>query len=154
LDQIAGIVGPILSDLGISYSWDSAVEGETLKCACTLRHSNGYSVSSNFACPTDTRAAMTGAQKFGAALTYARRQSLIQVLGLTTCDPDNDAATEAAMTPINATQAAEIRALIKEVGADPARFLAFMKVKTLEDIRDFSRAMNALHSKRLRGGTA
>ena len=153
LDQIASIVGPILSELGLSYSWDSDVTGDVLKCTCTLRHSSGHSVASVFACPTDTKASMSGAQKFGAALTYARRQSLIQVLGLTTCDPDDDGATQAGVTKITSNQAANIEALISEVGADEEKFLQYMGVKDISDIpvSGFQKAINALQAKARKG---
>jgi hypothetical protein len=153
LDQIASVVGPILSDLGVSYSWDSDVVGDVLKCSCTIRHSNGHTVTSTFSCPTDTKAAMSGAQKFGAALTYARRQSLIQVLGLTTCDPDDDGATQASVTKIDRNQAANIESLMSEVGADRAKFLHYMGVASIEDIpvSGFQKAVNSLQAKARKG---
>lgn len=90
LDEIARTVAPHLHSQGLSYSWDCTVEGNQLTCVCTLRHANGHKVEASFKGSTTTDAGMTEIQKNAAALTFARRQSLIQVLGLTTCDEDSD----------------------------------------------------------------
>lgn len=149
LDQIAKIVNPRLRDLGMSYSWDEKTEADKIQCTCTLRHKNGHSVTSTFSCPTDTKADMTGAQRNGAALTYAKRQSLIQVLGLTTCDPDTDGAP-ANIETITDDQVRNLESLISEVGADLTRFLVYMKAPSLDAIlaSDYKRAVSDLERKR------
>lgn len=92
LDAIATVVRPFLHTRGLSYAWDCKVADRILTCTCTLRHVNGHSVSADFPCSIETSAAMSEPQKAAAALTFARRQSLVQVLGLTMTDPDNDGA--------------------------------------------------------------
>ena len=81
---------------------------------------------------------MSGAQKHGAALTYGKRQSLTSVLGLTTTDDDTDAAMAevGGSDTITEAQAADLGALIEEVGADKARLLAWANVSSLEAIRE------------------
>jgi hypothetical protein len=66
-------------------------------------------------------------------LSYARRQSLVQILGLTTCDPDQDGGPESYET-ISDKQVADIAALIDEVGADKAKFFRWAKVTKLSEI--------------------
>ena len=90
LDEIARTVVPILHKFGLSYSWDSSLAEGIMTVVCTLRHVNTYETTATFGCPTESKAGMSEQQKSAGALTFARRQSLIQVLGLTTCDPDND----------------------------------------------------------------
>lgn len=150
LDQIAEIVKPFLGEAGMFYSWDTEDQGDKVKCTCILRHSNGHMVSSTFSCPTDSKADMSGAQRNGSAVTYAKRQSLIQVLGLTTCDPDTDGADHAKITK---HQAMTIETLIADSGADEAKFLQFMGVAQIGDIpiSGMQRAVNALDAKRRRG---
>lgn len=149
LDTIAETVRPILHDLGLSYSWDSSVSDRTLEAVCTLRHANGHSVQARFACSVDSQSAMNDQQKVAAALTYARRQSLIQVLGLTTTDPDTDAASTETVT---AAQVADLKALRMEVAANEVKFLAFLGVERYEDIKaaEYGRAVAALEAKRSR----
>lgn len=150
LDEIARTIQPHLRDAGLSYTWDSEEKGGQLTCTCTLRHVNGHSVSAKFNCPTDTASAMSAQQRNAAALTYARRQSLVQVLGLTTCDPDLDGADMGNVETITEHQAANLDALIDEVAADRPKFLRFMGVDSLGQIpaSEFSRAVRALESKR------
>lgn len=152
LDQINKVTQPLLSKHGLSRTWDSSVEGDKLKCVCTIRHVGGHSQSASFTCPTESKAGMSAQQKFASALTYAERQSLIQVLGLTTCDPDIDGAT---LAPITFEQVEKLEALIKTSGADRALFLKHLKVGEVSEIlaSDFDRAEKALEAKiRTKGG--
>lgn len=131
LDQIARTIAPHLRDVGLSYTWDSEIRDKLLVCRCTLRHVSGHAETASFTAPVESPAGMTEQQKVAAALTYARRQSLIQVLGLTTCDPDHDGAT---LQKITEQQAADLEALIDELKVDRARFLQWAEVDRLEDI--------------------
>ncbi len=151
LDEIAQTVNPLLADLGLSYTWDSEMTDTMHTCRCTLRHAAGHQVTSSFTCPIDTTAKMNGTQKAGAALTYARRQSLISVLGLTTTDPDTDGASGGeSLGTLSESQVADLEALIQEVGANRARFLAWIKAADVSQIRvaDHKRAVDALEKMR------
>jgi hypothetical protein len=99
---------------------------------CVLRHIDGHEERSRFPVPMKTDAAMSDAQKAGAALTYGRRQSLVAVLGLTTADEDTDAPAEVAF--ITDSQAADLEALASEVKADRAAFLKFLGVSSFAAI--------------------
>jgi ERF superfamily len=146
LDQIARVIRPIIQRHGMSYSWDSEMLGDKIVCTCTVRHLAGHSQSAKFVCPTDSSSAMSGQQKHAAALTYARRQSLIQVLGLTTTDDDTDAATQQKITD---EQAFNLEDMIADSGADRTKFLAYMGVARIGDIlaSDFKKAHTALLAK-------
>lgn len=146
LDEIARTVRPLLESNGLSYTWDSDMDGGNLRCTCTLRHVNGHAVTARFTAPVDSAAAMSGQQKHAAALTYSRRQSLISVLGLTTCDPDTDAASTETITD---AQAAELTAALNDCGGDLAGFLRYMKAESIEAIlaRDYASAVAAIEKK-------
>lgn len=148
LTTIAQTVRPLLHAKGFSYSWDSAIKDKMMSATCTLRHVNGHSATASFQCPTDAAtSAMSEQQKFAAALSYAKRQSLIQVLGITTADPDTDGANPEV---ISKEQVAELRMLADEVKADVPKFLGYMGYPTFEEITktDFNRARQALNAKR------
>jgi hypothetical protein len=149
LDTIVRVIRPELRMNGLSFSWDSKTTDKMIMCICTLTHVNGHKETASFECPTDSKAGMSEQQKVASALTFARRQSLVQVLGLTVTDPDEDGG-EADYERISAGQVADIEALISEVGADDKRFLKFMKVECLEDIlaSHYSMAVKALERKR------
>lgn len=130
LAQIARVADPILSRHGLTYTFDSTVEGGNLVTACTLRHVAGHTITSHFTVPVDSRAGMSPQQKFASASTFARRYALVQVLGLTTCDPDDDGAGEAAdAARVTADQVTQIEGWLSETGdADgwrPAMLRAF-----------------------------
>lgn len=147
LDEIARTTRPILTRYGLSYSWDSDVQGDKLVCVCTVRHIAGHAQSAKFALPTTTKSGMSDQQKVAAALTYARRQSLIQALGLTTTDPDTDGPR--VDDKVTAEQVAELEKLVKETGADLSKLLAYLGVASLADItaRGFDKAKKALSAK-------
>ena len=101
--------------------------------------------------PVDTAAAMSGAQKNGAALTYGKRQSLTSVLGLTTTD-DDTAGVEVTVTvaPITEAQAADLTALAQEVGSDLKKILAWVGVEGLDTFpaSEYGRVTKHLEGKR------
>ena len=132
LDEIDRIVKPILGRLGFSYSWSSTMDGALMRTTCTLRHANGHEQTADFACPADSpNPGISGAQKHAAAMTFARRQTLTAVLGLTTTDTDVDGADP---TPITEEQAMEIENLLAEANADRWKFLRWVGSETVEEI--------------------
>lgn len=148
LTTIAQAVGPMLHAKGFSYSWDSEIKDKMMSVTCTLRHVNGHKSTASFICPTDAAtSAMSEQQKFAAALSYAKRMSLIQVLGITTADPDTDAGNPKV---ISREEAEELRMLADEVKADTVKFLTYMGYPSFEEITktDFNRARVALNAKR------
>lgn len=147
LDQIAKVVRPVLRKHGLSYSWDSVVNSGSITVTCTLKHVGGHSVTAQFTSPTKPLTdSMSAQQEVAAALTFGKRQSLIQVLGVTTSDADSGLADG---QKISEEQAAEIEALIVSTASDRAKFLAYMGTDDVPSIlaRDFNRARAALKAK-------
>ncbi len=154
LPEIVRVAGPIAHKHGLSFSWDSKASegGKALIAICELRHVDGHSETHSFPAPTESRAGMSPSQKFGSAFTYAKRQSLVAALGLTTCDPDDDGAGhEPANTEaITASQLGTLVDLIRETKSDEARMLKHFGVDTLDLLpqSEFARAEAMLKSKR------
>jgi hypothetical protein len=152
LEEITQTIRPYLKRHGLSYSWEVEDGGKALSVVCVLRHIEGHSERSGFPVPVDTSARMSDAQKNGAAQTYGKRQSLLNVLGITTADEDKDAARQeaAGADTITDAQAADLDALIDEVGANRQKFLEWLHVDALDELpkRDYRRAVQALENKR------
>lgn len=153
LEEITRAIREPLHQLGLSFAWTTeGMEGGNLNVVCVLRHIGGHEERSTFPVSTVTSAAMSEAQKHGAALTYGKRQSLTSVLGLTTADDDVDGVDPKDATPVTEDQMAELRKLIKEAGADEARLLAWVGVESFEEIPegDLPRLRQFLEEKKAR----
>lgn len=150
LDEIAATIRPAMKKNGLSYTWNSAETAGVLTCTCIIRHSAGHSATATFSCPTASDAGMSPMQKSASALTYARRQSLVQALGLTTCDPDNDGAMRSPITP---AQVESLEKLIVATESNRDKFLAYAGAGRMEDVPSgkFAALVAALKSK---GGTS
>lgn len=146
LDQIDRVTRPLLTKHGLSYTWDSDMENDRLICTCILRHIAGHSQSAKFVSPTDSKSSMSSQQRYGAALTFAKRQSLIQVLGLTTTEHDTDGASDQRVTE---EQIHTIEEWLTSSGADRKAFLKYMNAEKVPTIfaRDFQKAIAALKAK-------
>lgn len=135
LEDITRTIRPVLKRHGLSYSWTTEAVDSTnrdfLNVVCILRHVEGHEERAVFPVPTHTNAAMSAAQKQGAALTYGKRQSLTSVLGLTTSD-DVDGAGQA--QPIAEDEYEKLDQMLTDSGADRKKFLDWMGVEALEDI--------------------
>lgn len=155
LDEIARTVNPILARMGLSYTWDSTVAEGVMVVTCTLRHRSGHAVTAKFGSKVEGSPLMSGHQATAATLTYARRQSLVQVLGLTTTDDDNDGQgahggeREGSAGVVTDQQALEVEALITDTGADLPAFLGFFKIARVTDlpVSCFEQAKKMLRTK-------
>lgn len=143
LDHVADVVREPLHARGFSFSWDSVSEGKMLTSTCTLRHVNGHSEKASFTLPVDSASAMSEQQKYVAALSFAKRMSLTEVLGITTADKDTDGVNP---EPISHEHAVELQTKLEEIGADVARFFQYMGVQSFHEIRrvDLDKAVTAL----------
>lgn len=152
LDVIAATIRPHLREHGLSYSFDSALDSGTLTVTCTVRHREGASVSSTFACPIESPSKTSDAQKTGAALTYAKRQSLTAALGLITTEADEDALGGAVTTePIGEEQLATLTEYVEQIGPklNLAKFCVWLGVGSLAELpaSDYEKALNGLKAK-------
>lgn len=134
LDVIAEHIRQPLAAQGLSYTWDSTVEGGKLTCVCSLRHLGGHVETASFTLPIDNPSGMSEQQKVASALTFAKRQTLTSVAGITTADTDDDAGEEKPVV-ISERQAADLEALADEVNVDKAKFLGWLKAETFAGIR-------------------
>ena len=89
-------------------------------------------------------------QVVASTLTFARRQTLIQVLGLTTCDPDDDCVRhEESSEVITQQQADEIVTLMAVKDSSREKFLTYFGIAGICDLpaKRFDEAMRGLRMK-------
>lgn len=154
LDAIARVINPICAKHGLSYSWNMSVdEKNRLTCECVVRHLNGHiAPPSTFTLPIDNKSAMSEQQKVGAAATFAKRQTLIAALGITTSDDDFDGAAQVDPTPITEDQATHLEDQIAETQTDLRRFLKHFEIAKVADLPrvQYKAALAVLDQKKAR----
>ena len=135
LEEICRTIRDPLHANGFTYTWDSETTDTRVVVRCTLRHNAGHSATASFSAVAEGTRAMSGSQKASGALTVARRQSLVQVLGLTQVDTDtDDRGIPNAGETISDSQAADLREGIQEAGGDIAKFCTAFRIERIEDL--------------------
>src|SRR4030095_10791300 len=84
----------LLGQLGLSVSWRQKHDPHAVEASCVVAHKLGHQEETGFiAMPYGTDGRMNPAQAVGSALTYARRYSLLAILGLAPEDDDDAEST-------------------------------------------------------------
>lgn len=152
LDEIDRIARPVASACGLTWTWDTRVEGDLMHVICRVLHVLGHSESSTVTMPHGSNAGSSPQQKYGSTQTYGMRYSLVAALGLTTADDDHDGNGESGNggEPITPSQAGDLRALMREVKADEGKFLRWLKVQSVDEVpaARYREAVAALEQKR------
>lgn len=149
------VLRPIYTEAGLTLDFNTgdAPEG-MVRVLCDVSkggHVKHYKIDM----PADGKGAkggdvMTKTHATGSAVTYGRRYLLQMIFNLAVGEDDDGNAANETGEVISVAQVDELKALIVEVGADIPRFLKYIGVESLQDIRakDFKRARAALESKR------
>lgn len=119
LDVITDTIKDHLAENGLAYTWNSEndKEAKELVAICKVTHKYGHSETSEFRIPITPSQFMTGPQTYASALTYAKRYTLCNALGISTAEEDTDA------TDVNEQKDAKsvkskIMFLLKRLNAD------------------------------------
>jgi len=134
LDAIQTLIRPHLKAWGLAVTFSTKMDAEGyLTAFCKVSHISGHSELSEFTCPVDREMAVNDSQRQGSVNSYAKRYALGNALNLAFEREDDDGA-KGGSKPIDAEQAANITALISEVGADKTKFLEYVGSKNIESI--------------------
>lgn len=82
-------IDPILSECGLTYNWEQTGNGGTIKIACTLSHVSGHSKTTYLEAQADGSGGKNSVQAIGSTVSYLKRYTLENVLGLS-ADTDDD----------------------------------------------------------------
>lgn len=126
-----------LAKHGLSVNYKISNKGEDTKVACIVSHVLGHKERTTVTLKTQSAAPprASGVQISGSALEYGMRYSLVAALGLVAEGVDDDGeGTKPVAEKISAAQAADLRALADEVGANVPAFLKFMGVAGFDDL--------------------
>lgn len=152
LDQIMARIRPALTAAGLSVTFDSdEMEDGRLKVWAVVHHRAGHSERASFIVSREAKSnRMNDTQRDGSALSYGRRYALCMALGISTGDADDDGIAAGNVDAITPEQAANLNALIEEVGADAQKFRRYFKVDSLGDLpaNRYGEAVSMLERKR------
>jgi len=153
LAVVVEAVIPALNESGIAVIQSPSFDGDLVSVTTVLLHESGSSVTGTLS----MRPTKMDPQGVGSAITYARRYALLAMAGAAPEDDDGQAASQpgndrAPTPPISQDQADALRLEIEAVGADPAKFLAFFKIKALEvmPVGRWNEAVAMLEAKRMK----
>jgi len=94
LDEMIPQVQPLLLKHRFSFTLSSSVEDGWVKAILELKHDAGHAEKSEFKVPVDGRNPMMNEQqRYGGAMTFAKRYAFCNALGIMTGDDDNDGGT-------------------------------------------------------------
>ncbi len=145
-DDVMAVAAPILAECGIAVTFSTEQVDKSIRVTCRLRV--GTHVEDHaFTVPVpDMRVNET--QKFGAALSYAKRYALQGALNIVVTDEDCDAAN-LSMNTISPEQEVKLTEWIESTGTDKGKFLAYLKVPSLSELpaSRFENALEALKKK-------
>lgn len=145
-DDVMVVVSPILAECGIAVTFSTDCADKAIKTTCRLRVGTHYE-DHVFTIPVPEMR-VNETQKYGAALSYAKRYALQSALNIVVTDEDTDAGNLPEAT-ITAEQEVKLTEWIETTGTDRAKFLAFLKVGALSELpaSRFENALEALKRK-------
>jgi hypothetical protein len=155
LAAVRNAIVPVFAKHGLSVLQNlTTTTDHCIACETVLLHSSGQSLRLG---PLTMPASKADAQGYGSAATYARRYALLGVAGVAG-EPDDDGNAAVATNgkdadpAITDKQAADLKALIEEVGADQDKFLKWAKINSLQAMpaSSFPLAVKQLEAKRTR----
>ena len=156
------ILRPIYIDAGFSLSFDTgdAPAPDMVRVLCLVAHRDGFKRIYHIDMPADGKGAkggdvMTKTHAAGSAVSYGMRYLLKMIFNVAVRDPDDDDGNQAGRVPITESQAADLRALATEIGANIPAFLKVIGAKTFELIPAdrYKDALATLEAKRKRGAS-
>lgn len=149
LKDIIQCTRPILSRHGLALSFGVESHPDRVIVTAELMHVAGHTKTTSIELPKDQSGSKNAVQAVGSSQTYGQRYTAQAILGLSLGDDIDDDAQSTSGGKINADEFFQLKNLLEEAGADEAKFCAYLKVATLEDLpsRSYANAVSALRNK-------
>lgn len=134
LAAVADAVDPILTQHGLSYRYQSKVDGMMVTVSCILSHRRGHREETTLTAGNDTSGSKNAIQAIGSTVTYLQRYTLKLALGLAaTKDTDGHIDGDGPKL-IDDAQFRYLSDLIEKASADTSKMLAYLKAEALETL--------------------
>lgn len=148
-EDINAAIKPVMQRHGFALSFRVNTD-ERVKVEGVLSHKGGHSERTSITLPVDAGGAKNAVQAVASSVSYGKRYVAGALLNLTSSEQDDDG--QSAVNPtITQEQQDDLQALIDDVGADKAKFLAYMGASgglTYIRSQDYDKAVKALEAKR------
>lgn len=129
-------IRPALAKHGFSLSFRTGYEGDKIVVTGVLLHREGHSEETTMHLPLDMSGSKNAVQGVGSSTSYGKRYTAQALLNLTSgVSEDDDGKATATAEVIDEDQVATLRRLLASISTPEERFLKFIKVAALEDIR-------------------
>lgn len=144
-DDIHREIAPLLKECGLAISFSTEQVDGQLKATCRVRHGTHFE-DHTLTVPVPAMK-VNDTQRFGAALSYAKRYALCAALNIVVSDEDSDG--EGLVEVISEEQVIQLTELIEATNTDLKRFLKWAAIGSLKEMsRDFyPAAINELKRK-------
>ena len=148
-EDIIEVITPIISAHGFGLSFRLGRDGDRQTVTGILSHRDGHDGETTLGLPLDMSGSKNNVQGVGSTVSYAKRYVTEALLNIVSRGQDNDGQS-AGNDLISAEQKETLIALMKETKADTTKFLKYMAVESLDEIKaaNFNRAKSALEAKR------
>jgi hypothetical protein len=90
LNELVSSAAPAMFRNGLSFSFTTKQDKESVTSICHANHSMGHTESTEFTIPIDLDSKMNPAQQVASALTYSKRYAFCNAFGIVTGDFDDD----------------------------------------------------------------
>lgn len=149
-EDINDAIKPVLAKHGFALSFRTGQEDGKIIVTGILSHRDGHSEETTMHLPIDTSGSKNAVQAVGSSTSYGKRYTAQALLNLTSRGEDDDGHTGGDESKITLDQVGDLQAMIEDVKADRAKFLAYMKVESLAAIpvSKYKAAVDALNAKR------
>ena len=134
LANFVNTVNPELSKHGLSSKWELN-QASGIMVTCVMTHVLGHTESVSMTAPADTSGAKNPIQQIKSTVTYLELATFQAITGLVASDAATDDDGNGAGTQyITDSQAADLNALLDEVGANKVAFLDYFKIGKIEEL--------------------
>jgi len=145
-EDVMAVAGPVLKECGLALTFSTEHDAAGIKVTCRIRHGIHFE-DHTLTVPVPSMR-VNDTQRYGAALSYAKRYALCAALNIVVADEDTDAS--GLDEPVTLEQAAMIREWTEQI--DDFKLPAFLKwanAATIESIpaSKFDQAVDFLQRK-------
>ncbi len=133
LEDIQRAIRPLLSEYGFSVAWSSQTIDGQIHVTCTVTHCDGHSRSDTLPLPVmEGNKGVNQLQSHGITMSYGKRYTLCNVLGIQLGGEDNDG--NAPRELLGPEEMTVLDALLTETKTDRKTFFEYMRVEGMSDI--------------------